>query len=119
MSLSELLGWGELLTHRQYQVWQAWLLAEWNYPDRTDNYLMSIAAEIRRTLVKQPRSVDANDFRLRFQTSRKKQHRELTKEQATTYSKAAWIGRAGGKVKIKKEEQPPSLRKEEEPASVD
>ena len=31
------------MTHRQFEVWQLWLKAEWNQPSRTDHYLMRLA----------------------------------------------------------------------------
>lgn len=36
------------MTHRQHKAWQAWLLEEWNHPNRSDHYLAQIACEVRR-----------------------------------------------------------------------
>lgn len=32
------------MTQRQYMVWEAWDRVRWNEPDRTDHYVMQVAA---------------------------------------------------------------------------
>ncbi|MDB4786221.1 hypothetical protein OAG36_00655 [bacterium] len=34
-------------THRQYRTYLLWSEQQWNKPSRTDNYLMSIEAELK------------------------------------------------------------------------
>lgn len=81
------------MTHRQFAAWIAWLSEQWEQPSRTDNYLMQIAAEIRRGNVKKPRSVKIEHMRLRFKSSSRKP--KLTREQATALSKAKWLAVVG------------------------
>jgi hypothetical protein len=52
-------------TERELKLWLLWLREEWNRPDRTDHYLMQIAAEIRRN-GKIPIEVTTDQFRLPF-----------------------------------------------------
>lgn len=85
-------------THRQFMVALQWLRDQWENPDRTDYYLMQIAAEVRRGNAKNPRSVDANDFKMKFRESgrsRRYSRRNLTREQAASISKATWMMRLG------------------------
>lgn len=82
------MGWEGPTTHRQYKAWAAWLEEEWDRPNRTDGYLMQIAAEVRRGHVKQPRRVRLKDFLLSF--TGKKPAPTLTVEQASAIAKARW-----------------------------
>ena len=66
-------------SHREYELRLAWMLEQNNRPSRTDFYLMQIAAEVRRVLHKQPNTVRAQDFELKFGKSKKK---EITAENA-------------------------------------
>lgn len=67
-------------------TWQHWLREEWNKPDRSDNYQMQTAYEIRRAFTDKPG--DPNELRIKFnfQENKKKQKEEwhpfppLTKE---------------------------------------
>mgnify|MGYP003545096950 CR=1 FL=1 len=61
----------EKTTHRQYLAWQAWFDLQLNNPDKVDFYLMQIAAEVRRTIVKEPSKVDANAFKINLKTVQK------------------------------------------------
>ena len=63
MSLDECI---QKHTYRQYLAWLEWLQEEQNNPSASDYYLMSIAAEVRRSVVKQPSSVKLDDFRIQF-----------------------------------------------------
>jgi hypothetical protein len=46
-----------------------WVAAEWNVPSRTDHYLMQIACEVTRGRIKNPRDVQNEDYRIRFQAA--------------------------------------------------
>jgi len=81
-------------THREYLTWQAFFEDEWERPSRTDNYLMQIAAEVRRVLSKRPENIKIKHFRLTF-GSREKSKAPLTREQATAASQAKWLGALG------------------------
>lgn len=85
------MGWHGPMTHRQFRVWKQWLLNENNRPDRTDYYLMQIAAEIRKPNVKNHRRVKIGDFKLVF----KDLVNEESMEAKVRRSKSAWIGVLG------------------------
>jgi hypothetical protein len=78
-------------------LWEALWAAEWNEPDRHDHYLMQIAAEVRRTLMKKPGDpLDVNDFKVKFKTgTASAKGPPLTPEQKLAVSKAAWLGAVG------------------------
>jgi hypothetical protein len=60
------MGWPGPVTHRQYMLWHRWFGLQWNRPSRDNWYLMAIAAEVRRVLSKQPRSIKEKHFKLKF-----------------------------------------------------
>lgn len=68
----------------------AWLAGELNNPDRTDNYLMQIAAEVRRTRYKNPKDVKLQDLKLSF--SEKAPETAQESKLPATGSKAVWMG---------------------------
>lgn len=83
-------------THRQYRVWMYWLEQQWNRPNRTDNYLIQIAAEVRRLFRKNPRSVKMEHMVLRF--SKPKQHRKpVDIKEVSRVAKSRWLGWLKGK----------------------
>lgn len=51
---------------RQYRAWVAWQDMEWDRPDRRDFYLMQIACEVKRVLMKEPNAIDVNQFIIPF-----------------------------------------------------
>lgn len=55
---------------------------------------MQVAAEVRRSWVKNPGAVDDSRFQIRFEPRRSGPPRAptLTVEQATTFSKTRWLG---------------------------
>jgi hypothetical protein len=83
-----------LRTHsnRQLLAWLKWLDEQMSTPDRGDWYLMQIACEVRRFMMKDPGRVKPEDFRLRFERPGQKR---LTREEATAWSKARWFAAAG------------------------
>lgn len=82
------------MTHRLFAAWTAWLLMEWNRPSRTDQYLMSLTAEVRRILAKHPEKVKIKDFLLKFGDG--KPPKKLTEEEAGALSMMKWLGGLGG-----------------------
>ena len=65
---------------------------------REDYYLANIAAEIRRSYVKDPEKVVMKSFLMKFKKREKKP--KMTKEEATKRSKMFWgalLGRSGRK----------------------
>lgn len=65
-NLNDVLGWGGVLTHRQFIAWQCWLNAQLNVPTRDNFYQMQIACEVRRTFTKNPNKINPNQFKLEF-----------------------------------------------------
>jgi hypothetical protein len=94
------------MTHRQFVEWMAWLDLEKNRPDRTEHYLMEIAAEIRRGNVKRPADVKLEDFRLEFRPAPP----PLSPEEAMARSKRIWLAAAGLRPDGSKVERPIQAR---------
>lgn len=84
MSIGECL---QKHTHRQMLSWMAYLDMDANRPDKVENYLMQIAAEIRKTKAKNPRSVRIEDFRLKFGNG---SSQEPASDDRVAASKSAW-----------------------------
>lgn len=63
MSIGECL---QKHTHRQMLSWMEYLNIDADRPDKLENYLMQIAAEVRKTKAKNPRAVRIEDFKLKF-----------------------------------------------------
>jgi len=68
----------------------AWLDKQWNQPDRTDNYLMQIAAEVRRGNLKNPSKLEVKDMRLKFESPQPKAKRDAA--QVAARAKSKWFG---------------------------
>lgn len=97
-------------THRELKVWLEYLKEQYNQPDRTDHYLMQLAAEVRRGNVKHPKEVKAEDFKITFKfrdpdpnaqntpgsktgprtSSQRAPATQLQRTQATIYAKLKW-----------------------------
>mgnify|MGYP001574194689 FL=1 len=103
------------ISRREYLMRIAWMEQQWNEPDRSDNYAMQIAAEVKRfreAFSKNPQAVALADMKIPFgrssdqpQSLYTKPIEELTPEEteirrraAATLSKARWAGRLGVKV---------------------
>ena len=94
----------EKTTSREFVEWIAYLEMERNEREKQDYYLALIATEMRRSYIKDPRSVQIEDLLLTFKTSSKRKEEEtqvLTveeeKEQRMSLSKAFWFGVVGVK----------------------
>lgn len=88
----------ERISYRQYSTWIAWLDQQWNKPDRSDHYMMQVAAEVRRVLSKKPQSIKLGHFLLKFEFV---PPRPTTSKQALAASKAKWFAAVGMVVKDK------------------
>jgi ADP-glucose pyrophosphorylase len=99
MSLHECM---EKHTEREMKVTLAWLEMQWERPNRTDWYLMQIAAEVRKGLVKKPNSVKTENLKIKFVLDRKRSAPPPTAQEQMMTSKQCWLGAAGllGKVKL-------------------
>jgi hypothetical protein len=99
MSLRECM---EKHTEREMKITLAWLEMQWDHPNRTDWYLMQIAAEVRKGLVKRPNNVKTENLKIKFKFDRKCPAPATTPEQQMMISKQCWLGAAGllGKVKL-------------------
>lgn len=100
------------MTHRQYRTWKAWQGERWNCPDRTDHYLMQIAAALGslpfRVWGKSGPLVGIHEYALTF--AERGPAREMTREQAAAMSKAKWFAAVGYK-----RERPPEIPPEAMP----
>lgn len=79
----------ESISYEEYLIRLQWIEDEFDRPNRSDHYLMLIAAEVRRVLSKNPNLIKLNDFKLNF-----KDPPELTLEEATRISKARVAARS-------------------------
>lgn len=100
-------------SHREYRTRLAWLDEQWNRPDRTDHYLMQVAAEVRRVLYllqvfgskQQPHRVELNDCKLKFVTTQETEPQapaipaKQTVKEAARAAKAMVLGSLGIKRK--------------------
>lgn len=94
MTIQEML---EKITHREILKWESWFSTEWNEPTKSDQYLMQIAAEVRRVLAKNPSKIKNDHLKIKFVKVEPK--KKLTKEEATKAAKARWSGILGLTIK--------------------
>lgn len=83
------MGWPGPMTCHQMRAWQAWLALEWNRPSRSDFYVMTVAAEVRRGHVKKPKSVKLQHFELEFKRKSGRANKPAP-DQQMELSKARW-----------------------------
>jgi hypothetical protein len=82
------------MTYRQYLGWCYWLDKQWNLPTREDYYRMQHSCEVRRVLAKNPRAINVNDFKLKFDLGERFE-KKVTVEEATMHSMNRWFGAVG------------------------
>lgn len=85
-------------TSTEFLEWQDFFAAELKWPDREHYYLAQIAAEVHRTIAKNPKSVNLEKFMISFRTPEDETVRELSEDEKEVYlanSKAAWLGMTG------------------------
>lgn len=82
-------------TNREYNLWMAYLESQWNRPNRTDNYLMQIAQEIRRVLSKNPGAIKADGFKLKFEVTEAEE--PIPPQEKADRSRSVWLGSVGVK----------------------
>jgi hypothetical protein len=92
MSLRECM---ENHTEKEMRITLAWLRMQWDRPDRTDWYLMQIAAEVRKGLVKHPNSVKTDQLKIKFIFDECRPAAVLTPEEQMRVSKQCWLGAVG------------------------
>lgn len=93
-------------THRQFKSWMHRLEQRWNEPTITEHYLMQVAAEIRRTRMKNPGRVKLDDLKIPF-TKVDELGKPIPKapptkkelESASKASKTRWAARLGERAK--------------------
>lgn len=71
-----------------FVMWMEYLEMEVNAFHREDYYLAQIAAEMRRSFVKNPKKVKLDDFLLKFKN--KVIRKGMTKEERTKIAKSFW-----------------------------
>lgn len=87
-----------MLTHTydEYLMWMEWLDEQWNNPGLTEQYLMQVAAEVRRVLAKDAKSIRLGHFKLKFtRKEATKQDPKLVKENAVKQQLTTWVGFLG------------------------
>ncbi len=107
------MGWGFVMTHRQFLTWQEWLAEQWNTPSRTDHYLMRVALRCHQAALhgsSEAAKVTEDDQRVRFTRQRRKRKEEggqehttespaikpLSQETKVAITKSEWRRRMGG-----------------------
>lgn len=80
-------------------MWMLYFTLEPNFFHREDYYLAQIAAEIRRSLVKNPKEVDIKSFLLHF-TQKKEKEKDDSIQTKTAKSKAFWFTLVGAGKRI-------------------
>lgn len=74
-------------THREYLTWMAYFELELDRPSRSDNYLMQIACEVRRTRAETPSAVKLQDFKLQFE---QQEQGAVSEEELIRRSQGSW-----------------------------
>ena len=82
-------------TEREYRMRLTWLDEQWNHPSRADNYLMQIAAEIRRGNSRHPERIQPEQLRMKFVFDAEPK-KKLTPEESAQRSKTVWRARLSG-----------------------
>jgi len=92
------------VTSSEYMDWIAYLdEEELNGFRREEYYLAAIAAEVRRSYVKDPEKVEVKSFLIKFKRGKETKKVEKTKEERIKASKTFWMALMGmGKGKRKK-----------------
>jgi hypothetical protein len=87
------------MTHRQFQAWTAWNEAEWNKPDRNDQYIMQLSQIVLQLFSK--KRIPLKKLLLTF-PERGKKLGKIDKKVRAAWSAAQWLGLAsgGGEIKI-------------------
>lgn len=84
------------ITSTEFVNWIAYLDdEEENRFHREDYYLAQIAAEIRRSYVKDPRSVKIESFLMKFERKVKPKKSKMTMKERTKKAKAYWSALMG------------------------
>jgi len=76
------------ISSTEFLEWITYLDEDANRFHREDYYLAQIAAEIRRSFVKEPIKVKIESFLMKFK--RKEKAKKLSKEERTKRAKAFW-----------------------------
>jgi hypothetical protein len=91
------------MTSSEFVMWSEYLVLELNFFHREDYFLAQIAAEIRRSFVKNPSKVGIIDFLIKFvfgeKDKKEKDKMDKDLEEYTKKSKASWLGFLGIKAK--------------------
>ncbi len=101
--LHEVMGWSGPMTHRQYLALVYWMDLEWDRPNRTDYYLMQVAACVERlirvTLHMNTNDVQVANMKLVFAPAptpeQMSQDEEALREHEMNISKSMAMARAG------------------------
>jgi hypothetical protein len=82
-----------LITYSEFLEWQEFLVVERDRNTKEHFYLAQIAAEVRRSMVKNPNKIKLADFVLRFATPEEAdtENQEDLKKHKVAVSKGAWL----------------------------
>ncbi len=98
-------GYLDLVSHEEHKLWLAWLDLQWDNPERSDWYLMQLAAEIE--MLRTNKGVHTSSKKLLFRTAKASTDQQgegeesnnghgyytdkpKTVEEATRLAKAQW-----------------------------
>ena len=68
---------------------------DWDIPTRQDYFLAQIAAEVRRTIAREPKAVKLEHFMLKFASPAEAVATEEERERKGATSKASWLAILG------------------------
>jgi hypothetical protein len=77
-------------TSNEFVEWMQFLEQDWDIPTRQDYFLAQIAAEMRRSIAREPKAVKLEHFMLKFATPAKRAAREAEQQHGNN-SKAHWL----------------------------
>ena len=75
------------VSHPEYLAWTAWFDKQWEVFTKQDQYMASIACEVRRVLSKNPSSIKLPQFQLKFERGATV---KMTREEKRKLSKSVW-----------------------------
>jgi len=83
------------VSSKEFVLWKYYLQNEHLRFHREDYLFAMVAAEVRRTIVKNPNKVDPKDFLLKFQDTRSNEISEEDKQRALSFDKSFWLETVG------------------------
>ena len=92
-------------THREYRTWQQWYRDQFFVPERTDFYLMQIAAWVAQQATEGKAPTDVNEYMLKDASQpTKRKYTEEEKELIKQRARYQWASFAGKKLPPQKKD---------------